>query len=797
MKSSSTRDATLLLDILNSQEEAILAEDPQGTILAVNDAFMDLVARGEPQASLIGETTLSRLDLATVLVHDADAFIRRVHEIRTAGVAVRDQLHLVDGRTFWRTFTPICRGGDTVFVWSYRDVTQLTAISERHEQVRDICTSVNNILNAFLSDMSPRDTFGAILDTALRVTKSEYGFVGEVFHDGADYLRTHAITNIAWDDSTRALYARQADEGFVFRNLDTLFGHVIRTGEVVVSNDPPSDARAGGTPKGHPPLRAFMGVPFLHQGRVVGMVGIANRSGGYDTHVQRLLDPLIAASTHTLLATRAERARRSAERGLERALLEAKRASAAKAEFLAAMSHDLRTPLHAVQGYLDIADQVADPATSDLIRCATRQTALLRTQIDRLLELAPASQGMEPLPAVPVDVHALLERIAGTLTRISDSGGVRFEFSASPHAPRWTRTDPDALRDLILLLGTNAAKASPAGQVVRIRGEVDDGQLIIDIIDRGEGLPPSLRDDPFSPFHPTAKHDRPQYGTGLARAYLTAQRLRGSLEVAETGSAGTTMRIRLPLDAVSPNEPTPNEVHPDPEFLPPWRVLVVDDHDDALEVAQVMLSGMGLEVDTASSGREALVRIATHRYDLALVDLDMPEMSGLELAARIHALEAALDHPPLHLVAMTAHVSSSWRQRSLEAGLTSWLPKPLTRRQLRDGVTEALAQSEFGLIDADLRPLATRYIGRQLERARQLRQASQATPDDLRSTAHQWKGTGGTYGLRMLRELSAHLEAEAERSDADAAAHTLRLIHSYLNVMLRYGQSQADESARS
>jgi PAS domain S-box-containing protein len=170
----------------------------------------------------------------------------------------------------------------------------------------------------FLVGADAREAFARLLSTLLSFTRSEYGFIGETLRrpDGTHYLKTHAITNVAWNDETRAFVAANAPQGLEFVNPDTLFGAVLLTGEPVLANDPARDPRRGGLPDGHPPMRAFMGLPIRHGGRLVGMVGVANRPGGYDDRLVRTLRPFLAACASLIVAWDAERARRAAEAAL-------------------------------------------------------------------------------------------------------------------------------------------------------------------------------------------------------------------------------------------------------------------------------------------------------------------------------------------------------------------------------------------------------------------------------------------------------------------------------------------------
>ncbi len=159
-----------------------------------------------------------------------------------------------------------------------------------------------------------REVFGHLLDTLLNVTESGYGFVGEVERDadGVPRLRTRAITNIAWNAETHAFYDRYEAEGLVFTHLETLFGRVLTSGERLISNDPATDPRRGGLPAGHPPMQCFLGLPVKAGEVLVGMIGLANRPGGYDDELATQLKPLIATGAQLIEAIQLDRERQRA-----------------------------------------------------------------------------------------------------------------------------------------------------------------------------------------------------------------------------------------------------------------------------------------------------------------------------------------------------------------------------------------------------------------------------------------------------------------------------------------------------
>jgi PAS domain S-box-containing protein len=145
--------------------------------------------------------------------------------------------------------------------------------------------------------LTDNELFELLLDSLLVSSKSAYGFIGriELSPDGKKQLRTNAITDISWDKASRMAFEQAVTSGMVFTNMDTLFGYVIRTGSMLIANDPANHPEKGGLPKGHPPLQSFCGIPFFYRGEAIGMVGLGNKAGGYSEALVADLSPLIHA----------------------------------------------------------------------------------------------------------------------------------------------------------------------------------------------------------------------------------------------------------------------------------------------------------------------------------------------------------------------------------------------------------------------------------------------------------------------------------------------------------------------
>lgn len=197
-----------------------------------------------------------------------------------------------------------------------------------HEGIcRDITNKVRvdqlNELNLQLKSRPENGTdlpvfFDSVLQKLLHLTESEFGFIGEIkTENNKPYIKINAITNIAWDEASKKFYEEHAPNGLEFRNLDNLFGHAVKNKEIVISNQPSSDSRRGGLPKGHPPLLAFIGIPIKNNNdEMIGIIGMANKKGGYAIDDVEFLSPFIDNLAILIEHFNSERQRRAAEKEL-------------------------------------------------------------------------------------------------------------------------------------------------------------------------------------------------------------------------------------------------------------------------------------------------------------------------------------------------------------------------------------------------------------------------------------------------------------------------------------------------
>lgn len=200
------------------------------------------------------------------------------------------------------------------------DITNEKRIQDEISQSHRLLDAISRAQAQFISDADTHAVFEELLKDLLQLSESEFGFIAEVYYtpEGVPYLKSHAITNIAWDDDTRKLYNMYAQSGLEFRNLNSLFGEVLKTGKPVITNDARNDSRRSGLPNGHPPMMNFLGQPFFLGEQLIGVLGIANRSAGYNEKLASFLNPLLRTCAKMIEALRNENERKKTVRELNR-----------------------------------------------------------------------------------------------------------------------------------------------------------------------------------------------------------------------------------------------------------------------------------------------------------------------------------------------------------------------------------------------------------------------------------------------------------------------------------------------
>lgn len=462
----------------------------------------------------------------------------------------------------------------------------------------------------------------------------------------------------------------------------------------------------------------------------------------------------------------------------------------AKTRYLTQVTHELRTPLGGVIGMIDLAATDAGQRAEHLASARASARHLLEL-IDDLLDASREEAWHLNIVAIDFDLRDVVAQALAMVTPRARKKDLevhhRFaELTMSRHG------DPLRLRQVLINLLYNAVKYTPRGRVsLSVSAGLDD-EVVFTVTDTGVGIAPEQQRAVFEPFVQGSSTEltREGIGLGLAITRELVSRLGGAITLTSELGVGTTVTVRLPLAratgrqserlrAIDPGS-TPALVVPTHDGL---RVLVAEDHPTNAAVCAAILGQIGHHAIVVGDGQAALEMVARERFDVVLMDIEMPRMGGVEATQRIRADELARGLPRLPIIALSAHRRAELTAAT--AGMDGYLGKPLDADALVITLDRIAAGGVRAPIDHGAR-LAK--VGGRAELARTIvetfrsHQATLADPivaalangslEELRRAAHGLRGALLMVGATEAAQLAETIE---RASLADAAALRPRL----------------------
>lgn len=421
-----------------------------------------------------------------------------------------------------------------------------------------------------------------------------------------------------------------------------------------------------------------------------------------EIHATNLLDdPGVEALVLTTRSVTIEERLRAAHN-------EATRRASSQVEYVASVSHELRSPLQGILGVAQLLEGQVTGDAANLVDIIGNEAERLRRVIDDILDYAKSDRGAMELDPRPTSIRKVLGDVVD-ICKPQAEPEVRLLIDVDPAVSAWVEIDDLRLHQVLVNLVANATRFTDSGTIKVSCRAIPSDRLLFEVADTGTGIAPEKLHNLFEPFRQGGTSpDVGGTGLGLTISKNLVGLLGGRLDVESEQGVGSTFSFAIDADRVErPGEVTPAEQQPAESSVPEAadatprlpRAIVVDDGEVNRMVISRQLELMGYEVDTADGGEVGTEMILANDYHVVVTDWHMPEVDGLDLIARVRsAQEGGPVRTPI--ITMTASAMKADRERCLNAGADGFLAKPATRAELFEVVGQYLQRESVRSTDA-------------------------------------------------------------------------------------------------
>jgi signal transduction histidine kinase/CheY-like chemotaxis protein len=520
--------------------------------------------------------------------------------------------------------------------------------------------------NLFTSSLELKETIDFMLKAASDLVSCDAATVFLLDENGTSLS---AIATFPFTESVAQVATFELGEGIV--------GWASQRRKVVSVVDATKDSRFKNLPMAHAP-RSCLVMPLQSPQRLVGALTMARREVRPFTSVEQALMQVIANQAAISIDNARLHERQTVQLAqiaeqkheLERSYAQINEISRLKSEFLANMSHELRTPLNAILGFSEILKDnlvaLEEEQRHECLENIHTSGKHLLELVNDVLDLSKIEAGRMELSYDDFFVNNAVREVHNVIRSLSERRDIELSIEVEPH-DLMVRADKSKFKQVLYNLLSNAIKFTAQGGKVWVAARCDDSEtLCVSVGDTGVGIPPEHHERIFNEFYQVdSATTRQVEGTGLGLS-LTRRIIElhgGTLKLESQVGTGSVFTFNLPLAGL---QTTNGHRHN--------RILLVEDNRSNRELATMVLSGNGFEVDIAVDGNEGLHKARSSPYDLVLMDIELPGIDGLTVTRMLKSDPKTSSIP---IIALTANAMKGNEQEALAAGCSGYISKPI------------------------------------------------------------------------------------------------------------------------
>lgn len=683
--------------LFNNAAAGMIVIDQRGNIKRVNDNLLALF--GYQEHELLGQNVKLLMPAEIASKHDSylENYQRGHSQAENTNSAVINQgreliaqakdggpipIHLAVSEVIYE-------GHDAPreFVGIITDMRAHKEANQKLEKERQLLTKMHEGITKYGRNTEGKALWQFLQEALCELTNSDYSFIGEVVRNeqGEKAMLLHAITDLSWNDHSRALAKRFIQGEELISNTNSLMGKVFADGEIVLTNDFANTPGRGGHPEGHPQLHNYLGMPIESDGEVIGMVAIANCRETLTQETVTWLQPFVAKCSLLINIYRQHKERETFTEALKQANDELAVASNAKTEFLSSMSHELRTPLNSIIGFSQLLlTGKKHPLTerqAEQVKQINSSGRHLLDLINEILDLAKIEAGKLSVSLEAISLVSVLEESLAVIQPIADKNDITLVNQNKMDIQ--VTSDFTRLKQVFINILSNAVKYNRDHGHVTITTEgfakQEQAFIAVHFTDTGIGIAAEDMDLLFEPFNRLSAENSGIEGTGvgLSLTKKLVEYMHGEITVTSS-SAGSCFSVHLPL-AQGTSMPDEDElaVYGAKQQLARDHklVLYIEDNPANQRLMEDIFSDYDdLQLICAHEPYLGIELAQSQQPDLIIYDINLPGIDGYETKKIIDENPATASIPG---IALSANAMPSDIKKGQAAGFLHYLTKPI------------------------------------------------------------------------------------------------------------------------